>query len=242
MPSRDATAGAQAPSRASYRDVLDAPPNMVAEIVGECSAPTHGPHRCTRSRVQGLVQVWVLRSATAAVGQAVGGSSTSPNSTLGTMSWCPTWPVGGGNECRRHPNPHGSQSRRTGSARSFHPPPAPLTRAPSGRSTLASGFPGCGSWTRTRARWRRSSLEAAIGCCSTRLPATLQFRYRRSRPSRSTSVTYGGRLRTFSEPVLRAYGRLSSNGQRALHSAKVRLDPVEAQYALEFVCTETKTD
>ena len=34
MPSRDATAEAQAPNRASYRDVLDAPPNMVAEIVG----------------------------------------------------------------------------------------------------------------------------------------------------------------------------------------------------------------
>ena len=89
---------------ATYQDVLDAPPNMVAEIVRGAlhlqprPAPRH-------AHAHSILQVELAaRSAAAAVGRAAGGSSSSRSCISATTCWCPISAAGAWSGCRRCPD------------------------------------------------------------------------------------------------------------------------------------------
>ena len=120
---------------ATYQDILDAPPHMVAEIAGGRLHLHPRPalrHSRATFRMAGRLDGPFQGGPTA---PAAGTSPSSPSSTSAPTSSSPTSPAGAASACRSSPTPPPSTSPPTGSARSSPPAPAASTSPRSASST-----------------------------------------------------------------------------------------------------------
>ena len=107
---------------ATYQDVLDAPPNMVAELVGGTLHLQPRPasrHARASFKLAGSARRPV-RERCERPGRLVS-SRSSPSCTSATTSWCRTSPAGGASGWASSPTSPRSSSRPTGSARFLSP-------------------------------------------------------------------------------------------------------------------------
>ena len=115
------------PGRASYQDVLDAPPHMVAEMLAGTRTPIRDRHRCMASRVRESARRSTRRSGTVMEIPVAGGSYWSRSSISATTSWCRMWQAGGAEPCpsipeRRFCGPSGLGLRGALALRPAHRP------------------------------------------------------------------------------------------------------------------------
>ena len=147
---------------ATYQDVLDAPPHMVAEIAGG-RLHLHPRPAMRHSRA-------TFRMAGRLDGISQGGDGpggwhlpSSPSSTSAPTSSSPTSPAGAASACPSSPTRRSSTSPPTGSARSSPPAPAASTSPRSASSTAGTRSPTSGSSTPTPAPSRPSPSATAPG-------------------------------------------------------------------------------
>ena len=129
----------EARPRATYQDVLEAPPHRVSEVVDGVlyTNPRPAmPHALASSALEiDLGAAFQFGRG----GPVAGGSSSSPSSTSETTSSFPTSLAGAASGCRAIPRPRTPHSRRTGSARSSRRRPAGSTLRPSARVYAREG-------------------------------------------------------------------------------------------------------
>ena len=150
--------------RATYQDVLDAPPHRVTEIVDGTlyTHPRPAPRQAVAKSCLGGelgAPFWKGRG-----GRAGGGSSTSRNCTSARTSWSLTSRGGAGSGCPIYPTRRTSPSRRTGYARCCRPRRAGSICTASARCMPAKGSNTCGSRNRPTAPSKRSSSGRGSGC------------------------------------------------------------------------------
>ena len=85
--------------RATYQDVLDAPPIGSPRLLTACSTRTRGRPCATRTPVRRWARRSAVHFTTTRVAPEAGGSSTNRSCIWARTSSYPTSPVGGGSGC-----------------------------------------------------------------------------------------------------------------------------------------------
>ena len=151
---------------ATYRDILDAPPGMVAEIIGG-NAPYASPTR-DAARLCGVIsgiRTCQARFSSAAAGPVAGGSLTNRNCIWAVRSWCPIWWGGGGRRCPSTLIRRVLHDRsRLGLRDAFSDNAQVRSLRESGHSMPAKMSDISGLSIRSRGNSRLSSLGTVIGC------------------------------------------------------------------------------
>ena len=141
--------------RATYQDVLDAPPHLVAEVVDGTLYTFPRPamtHAIARSVLGGIINRRLFSSAEG--DQAAGGFSMNLNCTLAKISWCLISQVGGVSGFLSFRLVHFVHWLRIGYVKCCLPPHASLIGVASGQSIPVPVFVTTGLSILMHGCWR----------------------------------------------------------------------------------------